>query len=283
MSAGLRIVIASYGSLQFRFLHETLAEAGHVPVAYLVSRSMRPSAVSEPDILEAVKVLAGDLPPGMDLLLPGGPGALVSMLSGYRPDVLLVFGFNWRVPREVLELPRLGVLNIHPSALPKYRGPSPVPRAIHSGDPCLGITVHRMTERIDAGPVLSQIDDIPIPDEVTSQRVWDLTKAVLPDLLAQALDRLAHGDLGTPQDEARATYAGFPPAQWYTVTWTGNRRNLHNQIRVLRYLNGGQGPTAEFQGRTVQVHRTSLTPDGGIGIECADGPLWVTCTPIQSA
>jgi methionyl-tRNA formyltransferase len=71
---------------------------------------MRPLAVSEPDILEAVRVLLDELPPGMDLLLPGGPGTLMSMLAGYRPDVLLVSGFNWRVPREVLELPRLGVL-----------------------------------------------------------------------------------------------------------------------------------------------------------------------------
>jgi methionyl-tRNA formyltransferase len=282
MSTGLRIVITSYGLPQFRFLHETLAEARHVPVAYLMSRSLRPATVSEPDILEAVEALVAGLPPGADLLLPGGTSTLVSMLTGYQPDVLLVFGFNWRVPREVLELPRFGVLNIHPAALPKYRGPSPVPWAIRNGDLYLGITVHRMTERIDAGPILSQVDDIPIPDEVTSQDVWDLTGAVLPDLLAQALDRAAHGDPGTPQDETRATYAAFPPPEWYAVTWTGGRRHLHNQIRVLRYLNRGQGPVTEFQGRNVQVHRTSLTPDDGIRIECADGPLWVTCTPSQS-
>jgi methionyl-tRNA formyltransferase len=281
MSTGLRVVIASYGSPQFQFLRETLTEAGHVPLAYLMSRALRPSAVSEPDILTAAKRLVGDLPPGMDLLLPGGTSTLISMLVGYRPDVLLVFGFNWRIPLEVLELPRFGVLNVHPSTLPKYRGPSPVPWAIRNGDAYLGITVHRMTERIDAGPILAQVDDLPIPDQVTSQDVWELTKVALPNLLVEALDRAAHGEPGTSQDEARATHAGFPPPAWYTISWTDERRDLHNQVRVFRYLNGGQGPIIEFQRQRMQVHHTSLTPDGGTRIECADGPLWVTWTPVS--
>lgn len=252
---------------------------GHVPVAYLVSRSLHPAAEAEPDILEAVKAIVTDLPPGMDLLLPGGVSTIAGMLTGYRPDLLLVFGFNWRLPRDVLALPKLGVLNVHPSALPKYRGPSPVLWAIRNGDRFMGITVHRMTERIDVGPILAQVDDLPIPDNVTSQDIWDLTKTVLPRLLARALDSAVSGDPGVPQDEPKATHAGFPPPEWYEVTWQGDRHSLHNQIRVLRYLNRGRGPVAEFQGQRVQVHRTSLTADEGIRIECADGPLWVTAEP----
>jgi methionyl-tRNA formyltransferase len=282
VGTGLRIVIASYGSPQFRFLQETLTAAGHVPVAYLVSRSMRPSIPAEPGLLTASQAIVADVPPGMDLLLPGGTGTLAPVLDGYQPDVLLVFGFNWRLPREVLDVPRLGVLNVHPSALPRYRGPSPVLWAIRNGDPFLGITVHRMTERIDAGPVLAQADDLPIPDRVTSEDVWELTKGVLPGLLETALNRAVLGDPGVPQEEAEASYAGFPPPEWYTVTWQGCRNDLHNQIRVLRYLRRGEGPVAEFQGRAVQVHGTSLTDDGGSRIECVDGPLWVTWTPSSS-
>jgi methionyl-tRNA formyltransferase len=116
--AGLRIVLASYSASQFQFLRDTLTNAGHVPVAYLVSRSMRPCAASEPDILEAVQAIVADLPPGTDLLLPGKTGTIAGMLAGYQPDLLLVMGFSWRLPHQVLALPRLGVLNIHPSALP---------------------------------------------------------------------------------------------------------------------------------------------------------------------
>jgi methionyl-tRNA formyltransferase len=230
--------------------------------------------------LEATKAVVADVPADMDLLLPGSVRTLPALLAAYHPDVLLLFGFNWRLPPDVLAVPRLGALNIHPSALPRYRGPSPVLWAIRNGDPCLGLTVHRMTDRIDAGPVLAQVDDLPLPDRVTSRDVWELQQAALPVLFRQALERVARGALGTPQDEKQATYAGFPPPDWYTVTWQGSRHSLHNQVRVLRYLRRGEGPLAEFQGSTVRVERTSLTDDGGSRIECADGPLWVTYTTV---
>jgi methionyl-tRNA formyltransferase len=190
-----------------------------------------------------------------------------------------VFGFNWRLPREVLELPRLGVLNVHPSALPKYRGPSPILWAIRNGDASMGMTVHRMTGEIDAGPVLAQANGLPIPDQVTSEDIWELTKAALPGLLAESLEGAVHGDPGVPQDEAQVTRAGFPPPDWYTVSWQGLRHDVHNQLRVLRYMYAGSGPVLEYQGNRLQVERTSLTEDGGTRIECADGPVWVTFTP----
>ena len=240
---------------------------------------MRPSTAAEPDLLEATKGVVADVPPGTDLLLPGSTRTLAALLAGYEPDVLLVFGFNWRLPSDVLAVPRLGVLNVHPSALPKYRGPSPVLWAIRNGDSRMGVTVHRMTEHIDTGPVLAQVDDLPLPDRVTTQDVWELTKTALPGLISQALDRLVRGDPGIPQIEDQATYAGFPPPDWYTVTWQGSRRSLHNQIRMLRYMRRGEGPVVELQGSTVRVDGTSLTEDDGIRVECADGPLWVTCGP----
>ena len=279
MDTGLRVVIASYGPLQFRLLHESVMAAGHVPVAYIVSRSMRSSAPAEPELLDATRAIVAGMPPGMDLLLPGGVGTMASMLAGYKPDILLVFGFNWRLSREVLELPRLGALNVHPSALPKYRGPSPILWAIRNGDASMGMTVHRMTDDIDAGPVLAQASGLPIPDQVTSEDIWELTKAALPGLLAEALERAMHGDPGVPQDEARVIRAGFPPSGWYTVSWRGLRRDVHNQLRVLRYMYAGPGPVLEYQGSRLQVERTSLTEDGGTRIECADGPVWVTFTP----
>ena len=283
VGTGLRIVIASFGVSQFRFLHETVTAAGHVPIAYLVSRSMRPSASAAPDLLAATSEIVADLPTGMDLLLPGGVRNLPAVLAAYGPDVLLVFGFNWHLPPEVLAVPRLGAVNVHPSALPKYRGPSPVLWAIRNGDPCMGLTVHRMTDLIDAGPILAQVDDLPLPDRVTSHVVWQLQQVALPGLLEAAFGRLVRDDPGTPQDEEQATYAGFPPPDWYTVTWQGSREHLHNQIRVLRYLNRGEGPVIAFQGRTVRVDGTSLTENDGVRIECADGPLWVTPIPTALA
>lgn len=274
-------MIASYGSVQFEFLRQTLENMGHVPVAYLFSRSMRPMTAAESDLLDAAKAIVEHVPPGMDLLLPGGPAAVISMLAGYQPDLLLVFGFNWRLPQDVLELPRLGVLNVHPSALPKYRGPSPVPWAIRNGDLCMGITIHRMTERIDAGPVLAQVDGLPIPEHVTAPDIWNLMRGALPSLLGAAFERAVYGDPGEPQDEQAATYAGFPPPDWYEVSWHDDRERVHNQIRVLRYLHQGEGPVVALKGRNVRVQTISLIPNSGIRVECGDGPLWVTYTPVD--
>jgi methionyl-tRNA formyltransferase len=136
-----------------------------------------------------------------------------------------------------------------------------------------------MTERIDAGPVLAQVDDLPLPDAVSSSDVWELIKASLPKLINQALDRAVRGDPGRPQDEDQATYASFPPPDWYRVTWQGSRQSLHNQIRVLRYLGQSETARLEVEGEALHVRRTSLTNDGGRRIDCEDGPLWLTCTP----
>lgn len=282
MTSGLKIIIASSGPAQFGFLRETLTGMGHVPAAYLKSRSLRPSEPPDSEDLESLNAMIANVPVGMDLLLPGTPGAIAAMLAGYEPDLLLVFGFNWRLPQEVLDVPRLGVLNVHPSALPKYRGPSPVPWTIRNGDEFMGLTIHRMTERIDAGPVLAQVTDIPVPYEVTNKEIWELIRDALPELLAKALDAVARGERGTPQNEDEANRAGWPPPEWQEVTWQGGRKDIHHQIRVLRFLNGGQGPVVPFGGNTVRVLRTSLTADGGTRIECADGPLWVTHEPAAS-
>jgi methionyl-tRNA formyltransferase len=282
VNAGLRVVVASYGAVQFRLLHEALTGAGHVPVAYLVSRSMRPATAPEPDIFAALREIISGLPPGMDLLLPGTPGAVAEMIAGYVPDILLVFGFNWRLPREVTTVPRLGALNVHPAPLPKYRGPSPVLWAIRNGDSYLGLTIHRMTERIDSGPVLAQVTDIPLPDRVTRENAWGLQMAALPGVLATALERAISGEPGTPQDERAASYAGFPPAEWYEITWDADRRDVHNQIRFLRYLKS-RAPVVRVGGRQVQVEESSLTDNGGLRVDCSDGPLWIIAGPAGSA
>jgi methionyl-tRNA formyltransferase len=281
MGSGWRVIVASYGPIQFQALHEILSNAGHLPVAYLVSRSLRPSANPEPDILAGVKSVLDHLPAGIDLLLPGSAQGVAHSLVGYAPDLLLVFGFNWALPRQVLDLPRFGALNVHPSALPRYRGPSPELWAIRNGDTGMGLSVHRMTERIDAWPVLAQVSDLPIPDEVTRQDIWELQKAALPSLLATAFDRVSSGDPGAPQNEKAVTHASFPPPEWFTITWKDGRHDTHNQVRVLRYIRG-RGPTARLQGHEVRIARTSLTDDGGTRVDCCDGPLWVTLSPVGS-
>lgn len=198
------------------------------------------------------------------------------MLDGYVPELLLVLGFNWKVPRNVIDSLRYGALNVHPSLLPKYRGPSPIPWAIRNGDRDLGMTIHRMTEKMDAGPILAQGTVGRIPDVPSQENLWELMKEGLAGLLTQAVTDVLTGAEGSPQQEAEATHAGFPPPEWNEITWEQSREDAHNQIRVFRFLNDGMGPTVELDGRRVRIIRTSPYERGDLSVDCLDGPLWIT-------
>lgn len=272
----MRVAIASSGPDQFAYLDQTLRAIGLIPVVYLMSRSMRPNTSSDPDLLDGLTATIAHLPGDMGLLLPGGPADLRPMLDGYAPELLLVFGFNWKVPRDVIDSLRYGSLNIHPSLLPKYRGPSPIPWAIRNGDRDLGITVHRMTGKIDAGPILAQGTVGQIPEIPTHSHLWDLMKEGLGGLLIQAISDVLAGAEGSPQSEAEATYAGFPPPEWNEITWEQSREDAHNQIRVFRFLNKGSGPVVEVDGRRMRILRTSPHEHGDLAVDCSDGTLWIT-------
>jgi methionyl-tRNA formyltransferase len=167
----MRIALATFGVKEFALLHATCLEAGHLPVAYVNCRSMTPNSNTDADGAAAVMRIVEALPPGMDLLLPGTAEGLVAGLAGYQLDLLVVYGFNWRLPASVLGVPKFGVLNVHTSLLPRYRGPAPVLWAIRNGDPEVGLTIHRMDERFDAGPILTQRGGIPLDEDVTPQRL----------------------------------------------------------------------------------------------------------------
>ncbi|GAA3929951.1 hypothetical protein GCM10023085_09150 [Actinomadura viridis] len=237
---------------------------------------MRPNEPPEPDILSGMTATIKELPPGIDLLLPSSSADLQPMLSGYEVDLLVVFGFNWRIPSEVLQAPRYGALNIHPSLLPRYRGPSPIPWAVRNGDAELGLTVHRMTEKIDAGPILAQGVVGRLPEVVSPADTWGLVRTGLPVLLERALLMVLAGAQGTAQAEESATYAGFPPPEWEEITWGRSRLDAHHQVRAFRFLHGGSGPVVEIGGHRVRVLRTSLVKQEGLVVDCADGPLWIT-------
>src|ERR1700754_4290807 len=145
----MRIALVSCGINEFSVLHEVCMQAGHSPVAYVYGRSKRPSTFADVDSIGTISQILITMPPAMDLLLPGNGESLGQALAGYDLDLIVVYGFPWRIPSSVLTIPRFGAINIPPSLLPRYRGPSPVLWAIRNGDPAMGITVHRMDENFD--------------------------------------------------------------------------------------------------------------------------------------
>jgi methionyl-tRNA formyltransferase len=180
------------------------------------------------------------------------------MLAPLRPDLIVSGGFPWRIPADVLALPRLGAINMHPALLPRYRGPAAVEWALRNGDAELGFTIHRVATDFDTGPILAQAR-IPIGDEDDFNSLLSKFGPVLPELLGQALDRVARGDPGEPQDEAEATYAGLFEDEWRIIDWRQPARTIHNQVRSWIGLRDiPLGALGEIDGETVQITRTRL-------------------------
>ncbi len=231
----LRIALATSGVEQFRALQEACVQAGHLPVVYAYCRSMLPSGQTDDHALAAIHSLVPALPPGMDLVLPGTAEGLTPALAGYQLDLLVVHGFNWKLPTSVLALPRLGAVNVHPSLLPRYRGPAPVLQAIRNGDPQSGLTVHRMDENFDTGPILAQRGGIELGDAITrascgSRPVRSWSRSSRPP---------GPGGSRRPRHRAgqtAASYAGFIEPEFRVIDWSRTAREVHHQVRMFAFI-----------------------------------------------
>lgn len=270
-----RVALVSFRSDLFAALHAGSRLGGHEPVLYISGRSARPKGDSYPNMGEKVDNILEGIPPEVDLLLPGDVDGLANALRGYRIDVAVVFGLSWKLPPAVLDVPRLGIVNVHPSALPKYRGPASVQWAIRNGDTHLGVTVHRMDNKIDTGNIIAQHDGIHLPEFITYDQLWDQITPSVEITLGKALDLVADGFPGMPQDEKAATRAPLMEPDFSYIDWSQPAHVIHNQVRTFYYGAGIPGPFAEIDGSWMRIIRTRLEPGDGTRVECSDRPIWI--------
>ncbi|GAB2521048.1 methionyl-tRNA formyltransferase [Nocardiopsis aegyptia] len=277
MSTHLRIGVISSGPAEFSTIHAACTDSGHHPVAYFYGRSLRSGGPNLDDASETAASILASTPQGMDLIFPGSVDGLALALESYRVDLVIVFGFAWKLPRSVLEIPQLGVINVHVSMLPKYRGPAPLLWAIRNGDPTGGITVHRMDEDFDTGNILAQQDGIPLADDISWASYCTVAMPVVYDLIRTSLDRVVAGHAGEPQNDSEASYAGFLEDEFSIICWSDDARTIHHQVRTHRFMRSPSHPIAKVGDTWLHVMRTSLEPAEGLLVTCGDGkPLWIT-------
>ncbi|MFJ6432599.1 methionyl-tRNA formyltransferase [Streptomyces sp. NPDC091416] len=217
------------------------------------------------------------LPNGMDLLIPGRKGMLPHLVAGYQADLIVCYGFPWKLPPAVLRSTNLGAINVHTSLLPKYRGPIPVNWAIRNGDKEIGVSIHWMESAFDSGGILAQEAGIALGDDVAPQPLWAEVDRCIERLLPRALSLAVAGSPGTPQEESSATYAGWMEPAFSEIDWSASREAVHNQVRAIRFASSGRsGPVALVNDRRVRVLRTSLRPADGFRVMCGDGHVWIT-------
>jgi len=220
------------------------------------------------------------------------PGSLrnadeVERLADLKPEVIVVSAFGQILPRSVLDIPEYGCLNIHPSLLPLYRGATPIPTAILSGDDKTGVTIMLLDEGMDTGPILTQYEVGINPDDTTGSLTSKLAQAgacLLVETLQPWCDRTLTPQ---PQDESKASYTYPISKKDGAIDW---QMSVSEICRMIRAFYPWPGSYTLWQGRTLKIigavplHKDGITAPGrvvslplgspvALGVETGNGIL----------
>lgn len=203
-----------------------------------------------------------------------------------QPEVLVVAAYGQLVPLSVLESLVQGGVGVHPSLLPRHRGASPVAAAILAGDSRTGVSVFRMDQRMDAGPILAQ-EAVPVPGSATTPSLTARLAQLGAKMAVQALDRLEGGDASDiPQLDSGATYSHRLARRDGSLEWTMTAAEID---RTLRALTPWPGVTVPLEGARVKLlrgapdHATEDLPDAPPGQILERGADWVLVRTAEEA
>ena len=160
--------------------------------------------------------------------------AFLAQVRALAPDIGVVAAYGRILPQQVLDPPPRGLVNVHASLLPRWRGAAPIHRAVMAGDSVTGITIMRVVLALDAGPMLARVE-VPITPDDTSESLEPRLASAGADLLLDTLDRLAIGPIPeVPQDESQVTYADRLQRAESVVQWSRAATDIDRQIRGLQ-------------------------------------------------
>jgi methionyl-tRNA formyltransferase len=181
-------------------------------------------------------------------------------LRDVRPRVLVVVAYGLLVPASILRLPAFGCVNVHASLLPRWRGAAPVQRALLAGDACTGVSIMKMDEGLDTGPVYEQrrLDILPDDDAGTLQ---DKLSALGAEALLDVLQGLREGRArATPQPDQGATYAAKIDKREARLDWTRPAVELERAVRAFR---PAPGAAARLGSETIKIWRAEVLERAG--------------------
>jgi methionyl-tRNA formyltransferase len=227
----LRVVF--FGTPQFAVPTLTHLLASSHQVVGVVTQPDRPRGRGQKVSESPVKAVA--LEHGLPLIQPvtlRQPEVAASLRS-WQPDLGVVAAYGRIIPPDILSLPRLGMINVHASLLPKYRGAAPVHRAVIDGESETGVNIMRVEEMLDAGPMLAKVRRPIDPDETADVVERDLAELGAP-LLVSVVDRMSEGDVPSErQDFMVCSYAPKITREEGLIDWTLPAIYIHNRVRGL--------------------------------------------------
>ena len=283
-----------------------LHAAGHT-IPLVLSQPDRPAGRGMKLQASAVKqwALEHDLPVAQPLSLrldgkyPQDAAIAQQALLDAQPDVLVVAAYGLILPQWVLDLPRLGCMNIHASLLPCWRGAAPIHRAIEAGDAETGITIMQMDAGLDTGDMLA-VARLPVLPTDTTTALHDRLATLGGELMVQTLDVAAQGSLKpVPQPTEGVTYAHKIEKAESTIDWTLPAAVIERRVRAFDPFPGASttwngeplkvwGARAESNisdsnefNEIKRIGHISFINSVGIGVACGEGTL--TLTQVQRA
>ena len=231
---------------------ERVVEAGHQVVA-VVTQPDRPSGRGQRAAPPPVKEAAGRL--GLPVYQPERvrrPEA-VEYLRALGADAMVVVGYGQIIPQTVIDLVRLGIINVHASLLPKYRGAGPIQWAIAKGETCTGVTTMRIDAGLDTGDMLLKTETEIGPEE-NAIELCERLAALGADLLVKTLEGLEHGTIAPQkQDPAEATYAPILKKEDGLIDWSQPAQAIHDRVRGLQPWPGAY---TKFRGQTLHIWKS---------------------------
>ena len=190
-------------------------------------------------------------------------GEALKIMQELKPDLTVVAAYGKILPKDILDVPPLGNVNVHGSLLPKYRGSAPIQWSVINGDEVTGITTMYMAEGMDTGDMIMKFE-LPIGENETAGELFDRMAELGAESIEKTLELFDKGEVkSVPQNEEEATYAPMLKKEMGEIDFGKTAKEIHNLVRGLN-----PWPTAYtfFEGKTVIVHEAKVS-EGFFGSE----------------
>lgn len=253
MSESLRIIFAGTPDFAARHL-DALLSSGHQVVG-VFTQPDRPAGRGKKLMPSPVKVLAEEK--GLLVFQPASlrPQENQQLVAELNADVMVVVAYGLILPKAVLDMPRLGCINVHGSLLPRWRGAAPIQRSLWAGDAETGVTIMQMDIGLDTGDMLHKLS-CPITAKDTSGSLYDKLAELGPQGLIETLKQLTNGSAKPEvQDEALVTHAEKLSKEEARVDWSLSAEQLE---RCIRAFNPWPMSWMEIDGQPVKVWQASV-------------------------
>ena len=186
----------------------------------------------------------------------------IAHLAEYPADIIIVAAFGQILPKEILDMPPYGCVNVHASLLPKYRGAAPIQWAVLNGDQVSGVTTMRMDVGLDTGDMIDKTEVVLAPDE-TGGSLFDKLAEAGAKLCVKTMEQIKAGTaVYTKQEEAQATHVGMISKQMGKIDWEAPAEQTE---RLIRGMNPWPSAYTKLNGKTLKLWKASVLPEDQAG------------------